>query len=235
MDNEINNEVTIASLDKMIYHAIYEIQYRLSKRPDEKRIFSFVKEFLDGNEIAESTFWERLRTLEIKGEIVNKPSKKGNSFFLSKSNSYASVNSSDISYNQFPSSTPSCPQNLGHDLSIISEEIEALDKIINQSLQCITRDPIKVCISIETQTGNVSSTEYVGSEIGTNGDLFVMVANKGTETDRDCHQLIGTLREITSLLKDELRNKQVTIDNLTDAIKNFTVVEKTNVGSKEKK
>ena len=69
MDNEINNEVTISSLDKMIYHAIYEIRYRLSKRPDEKIIFSFVKEFLDGNEIAESTFWERLRTLEIEGKI----------------------------------------------------------------------------------------------------------------------------------------------------------------------
>ena len=27
MDNEINNEVTIASLDKMIYHAIYETRY----------------------------------------------------------------------------------------------------------------------------------------------------------------------------------------------------------------
>ena len=90
MDNEINNEVTIASLDKMIYHAI-----------DEKIIFRFVKEFLDGNEIPESTFWERLRTLEIEGEIVNK-----SSFFLPKSNSYASINSSDISYNQFPSSTP---------------------------------------------------------------------------------------------------------------------------------
>ena len=133
MDNEINNEVTIASLDKIIYHAIYEIRYRLSKRPDEKRTFSFVKEFLDGSEIAESTFWERLRTLEIKGEIVNKPPKKGNSFFLSERNSYASVNSSDISYSQFPSSTPSCPQNLGHYLSIISEEIEALDKIIKVS------------------------------------------------------------------------------------------------------
>ena len=234
MDNELNNEVTIASLDKMIYHAIYEIQYKLSKRPDEKKIFSFVKEFLDGNEIA-GTFWERLRTFEIKWEIVNKPTKKGNSFFLWKSNSYASVNSSDISYNQFPSSTSSCHQNLGHELCIINEDTEALDKIINQSLQCITRDPIKVCVSIETQTGNVSSTEYVGSEVGTNGDLFVMVANKGTEADRDCHQLIGTLREITSSLKDELRNKQVTIDNLIDAIKNFTVVEKTNVGSKEKK
>ena len=185
MDNEINNE--IASLDKMIYHAIYEIRYRLSKRPDEKRIFSFVKEFLDGNEIAESTFWERLRTLEIKGEIVNKPSKKENSFFLLKSNLYASVKSSDISSNQFPSSNPSYPQDLGHDLSIISEEIEALDKTINQSLQCITRDSLKKCVSIESQTGDVSSTEYVDSGVGTNDGLFVMVANKGTETDSDCH------------------------------------------------
>ena len=41
-----------------------------------------MKEFLDGNKITESTFWERLRTLDIEGEIVNKPSKKGNSFFL---------------------------------------------------------------------------------------------------------------------------------------------------------
>ena len=39
MDNEINNEVTIVSLDKTIYHAIYEIWYRLSKRPDEKKKF----------------------------------------------------------------------------------------------------------------------------------------------------------------------------------------------------
>ena len=88
--------------------------------------------------IAESTLSERLRTLEIEGEIVNKPPKKGNSFFLPKSNSYTSVNSSDILYNQFPSSTPSYPQDLGYDLCIISEEIEALDKIINESLQCIT-------------------------------------------------------------------------------------------------
>ena len=234
MDNEMNNEVTTASFDKMIYHAIYEIRYRLSKRPDEKIIFSFVKEFFDGNEIAESAFWERLRTLEIEGEIISKPSKMGNSFFLSKSNLYASVNSSDISCNQFPSSTPSCPQNLGHDLSIISEEIEALDKIINQSLQCITRDSTKECVSIETQTGGVSSTEYVDSGVGTNGNLFLMMANKGTETDSDCHQLIATLRETISLLKDELRNKQVTIDNLIDVIKNFTVLENKYTKTKNK-
>ena len=148
-------------------------------------------------------------------------------------NLYASVNSSDISYNQFPSSTPSCPQNLGHDLSIISEEIEALDKIINQSLQCITRDSTKECVSTETQTGGISSTEYVYSGVGTNDDLFVMVANKARETDSDCHQLIATLRETISLLKYELRNKQVTIDNLIDAIKNFTVIGKKYTKNKE--
>ena len=81
------------------------------------------------------------------------------------------------------------------------------------------------------------------SEIGTNGELFVMVANKGTDTDSDYHQLIGTLRETISLLEDKLRNKQVTIDNLIDVIKNFTVIEnkytknkeqEADVGSKEK-
>ena len=61
-----------------------------------------------------------------------------------------------------------------------------------------------------------------------------MVANKDTETDSDCHQLIGTLRETISLLKDELRNKQVTIDNLIDVIKNFTVLENKYTKTKNK-
>ena len=38
MDNEIYSEVTIAPVDKMIYRAVYEIWYSLSKRPDEKII-----------------------------------------------------------------------------------------------------------------------------------------------------------------------------------------------------
>ena len=63
------------------------------------------------------------------------------------------------------------------------------------------------------------------SGVGINDNFFVMMANKGTETDSDCHQLIVTLRETISLLKDELMNKQVTIDNLIDVVKNFTVIE----------
>ena len=51
------------------------------------------------------------------------------------------------------------------------------------------------------------------------------VANKGTETDSESYQLIGTLRETISLLKDEIRNKQVTINSLIDVIKSFTPVD----------
>ena len=67
--------------------------------------------------------------------------------------------------------------------------------------------------------------------------------NKGTESDSDCYRHIGTLHETIYLLNDELRNKQVTIDNLIDVIKNFTVIEnkytknkeqEADVGSKEK-
>ena len=80
----------------MIYHAIYEVRYRLWKRPDEKIIFSFLKEFLDGSEIAESTFWERLRHLKSMGKLLINHRRR-EVLFVSKRNSYASVNSSDIS------------------------------------------------------------------------------------------------------------------------------------------
>ena len=53
MDNEIYNKITIVSIDKMIYHTVYEILYSFLKRPDEKRIFSFLEEFLDGNKLEE--------------------------------------------------------------------------------------------------------------------------------------------------------------------------------------
>ena len=84
-------------------------------------------------------------------------------------------------------------------------------KRVMYHLQCITRGPPKECVSTETQTGDVSSAEYVDSGVGTNDELFVTVANKSTETDNECHQLTGTLRETICLLKDELRNKQVTM------------------------
>ena len=152
-------------------------------------------------------FWKRLRSLEIEEKIINIPSKKENSLFLPKSNMYASIDISDISYSQFLSRTASCPQDLGHDLSIISGEIETVDRVINQSLQCITRYPPYECVNHETQTGDVLSAEYVDSGVRTNDILFVTVANIGTDTDSESHQLIDTLGETISSLKDERRDK----------------------------
>ena len=98
----------------------------------------------------------------------------------------------------------------------------------------ISRDPPKECVSTETHTGDVPSAEYVDSWVGTNDDLSVTGANKGTNTDNECSQLImGTLSETVYLLKDELRNKQVTINSLIDLIKNFTVIENKYARSKK--
>ena len=98
--------------------------------------------------------------MKSRGKLLINHEEKENSSFLPKSRTYVSVNSSKIFYNQFPSSAPSCPQNLGPDLP---------------------RDLPQQSVSIETQTRDVSSTEYVDFGVGTNDDLFVMVANKGTE------------------------------------------------------
>ena len=57
----------------------------------------------------------------------------------------------------------------------------------------------------------------------TNDNLFVTVTNKRIKTDSTCHQLTGTLCKTMSLLKDELKDKQVTANNLIDVLKNFTV------------
>ena len=97
--------------------------------------------------------------------------------------------------------------------------------MINQSLHCFTQYPSKECASIETQAANVPSTEYADSWVRTNYNLFAVVANKDMENDNECHQFMGTLRETISFLKDEIKDKQVTINNLIDVAKNFTVNE----------
>lgn len=113
---------------------------------------------------------------------------------------YIIVNINDIRYSH-------CSQDLGNNLSIISEEIYTLDKIIKHSLQCITRDTPKECVlQTSNTTSDVSYAEYVYTGVRTNDDLFVTMANKGTETDSKCHQLIGTLRKTISLLKDKRRD-----------------------------
>ena len=109
MANEISNDVTIISVDNMIYQVISKIQYSFSKRPDKYRILNFIKGSLDGNEIDKTIFWQRFKILKKEGEI-NKPSKKGNSLFLPKDNFDSSFNINHRSIRKFRSCTPPCSQ-----------------------------------------------------------------------------------------------------------------------------
>ena len=54
------------------------------KHPDEARIFNFVKDFLDDSSVSDGVS-ERMKTLEDQEVIINRPTKYGSSFFLSKS------------------------------------------------------------------------------------------------------------------------------------------------------
>ena len=120
MANKISNGVII-SVDNMIYQVISEIRYSISKRPDEYRILNFVKGFLSGNKIDKTICWQRLKILEKEGKIINKPSKKRNSFFLQKGNLNSNFDIDDRSVRKFPSSAPLCFQGFCHELSLISE------------------------------------------------------------------------------------------------------------------
>ena len=50
-------EVTMETADTVIFKAISEIRGK-SKRPDEARIYNFVKKFLDDSEALDGSFWK---------------------------------------------------------------------------------------------------------------------------------------------------------------------------------
>ena len=50
-------EVTMETADTVIFRAISEIRGK-SKRPDEARIYNFVKKFLDDSEASDGSFWK---------------------------------------------------------------------------------------------------------------------------------------------------------------------------------
>ena len=83
MDNSSSVEGTMETVDTVIFRAICEI-WGKSKRPDEARIYDFVKDFLDDSDVSDGSFWERIKTLEDQGVVKNRSTKCGSSFFLSK-------------------------------------------------------------------------------------------------------------------------------------------------------
>ena len=64
------------TVDTVIFRAISEIRGK-SKRPAEARIYDFVKDFLDDSGVSDGSFWERIKTLQDQGVIINRPTKCG--------------------------------------------------------------------------------------------------------------------------------------------------------------
>ena len=58
-------EVTMETADTVIFKAISDIRGK-SKRPDEARIYNFVKKFLDDSEALDGSFWKEWKQLRTK-------------------------------------------------------------------------------------------------------------------------------------------------------------------------
>ena len=133
MDNSVSVEGNKETVDSVIFRAITEIRGK-SKRPDEARIYNFVKDFLDDNGVSDGSFWERMKTLEDQGVTINRPTKCGSSFFLSNSLHEPSDRNPNIIDTtptvSLPSKTPVCP-NYDEDVSLLSEGIDSLEQFFD--------------------------------------------------------------------------------------------------------
>ena len=146
MDNSNSAEGTMETVDTDIFRTISEIRDKL-KRPDEARIYNFVKDFLDDGGVSDGSFWERMKTLEEQGVIINRRTKWGSSFFLSKSLHEPSDNNSNTINTtptvSLPSNKPVCP-NYDKDDSLLSEGIVSLERFFDKQLQNLPQmSPVK--------------------------------------------------------------------------------------------
>ena len=82
MDNSNSVDGTMETVDTVIFRPISEIRDK-SEHPDEARNYNFVNDFLDDSGVSDSSFWERMKTLENQEVVINRPNKCGSSFLLS--------------------------------------------------------------------------------------------------------------------------------------------------------
>ena len=68
MDNSNSVEGTMETVNTVIVRVISEMRGK-SKRPDEARIYNFVKDFLDDSSVSDGSFWERMKMLCTKDEF----------------------------------------------------------------------------------------------------------------------------------------------------------------------
>ena len=156
MDNSNSVEGTIETVGTVIFRATTEIRGK-SKRPDKAKIYNSVKDFLDHRGVSNGSFWEKVKTLEDQGIIINRPTACGSSFFLSKSLHEPSDGSSNtISTTptiSLPSNTP-VYLNYNKDVSLVSGGIDSLEQFFDTQLQNLTQVSPVECNSKGTNTNN---------------------------------------------------------------------------------
>ena len=142
----------------LIFRAISEIRGK-SKRPDEARIYNFVKDFFDDSGLSDGFFWERTKSLEDQGVIINRPTKYGSYFFLSQSLHGPTENNSNTINTTPTVSLPSNIQmclNYHKDISLQSEGIDSLEQLFYTQPQNLKQmSPVK-SNSNGINTNNVS-------------------------------------------------------------------------------
>ena len=135
MANSNSVEGTMEIVGNVIFRAISVIRGK-SKRPDEARIYNFVKDFLDDSGVSDGFFWERMKTLEDQGVIINRPTKCGSSFLCLKSlhepsdNNSNTINTTSTVF--LPSNAPVCP-NYAKDASLLREGIDSLEQFFRHA------------------------------------------------------------------------------------------------------
>ena len=141
MDNSNSVEGTIETVGTVIFRAITEIRGK-SKRPDKAKIYNSVKDFLDHRGVSNGSFWEKVKTLEDQGIIINRPTACGSSFFLSKSLHEPSDGSSNTISTTPTISLPSITPvylNYNKDVSLVSGGIDSLEQFFDTQLQNLTQ------------------------------------------------------------------------------------------------
>ena len=160
MDNSNLIEDIMQAVDNFIFRAISEIRGK-SKRPNEARIYNIFKHFLDEVSVFDGSFWERMKTLEDERAIINRPTKRGSFFFLSKSLHELADNNSNIvnttSTVYLSKNTPVCP-NFDADIPLLSEGIDSLEQFFKTQLQ----NPTQMSSVKSTSKGtNTNKKRYI--------------------------------------------------------------------------
>ena len=149
-------EVTMETVDTVIFRAISEIQGK-SKRPDECRIYNFVNNFLDDSDVADGSFWERMKGLENQRVTINRQFFHFYQMCMSlhepTDNNSNTINTTPAV--SLPSNTP-VYSNYCTYISLLSEGMDSLEQFFDMQLQNLTQIlPVK-SISKETNAKNDS-------------------------------------------------------------------------------